>query len=88
MTTQEKRTQRGKAMRIFKHSAFDHYEFMGFNDPDMRPDAGSCEGCPQWDYINGCWDNCRSIMQCTRMGEEPYYNSSDFGDYEEDYLSD
>lgn len=80
---------RGEELRKARYmSRFDWYEFMGFNDPAMRPESWTCEGCPQWDDVNGCWDNCRSIMQCKRMGEEPHYVDPDMveDDHDADWM--
>lgn len=87
MTTGELRIWRGKAIRERKWSAFDQYEFLGINQDWSRPDHWKCEGCPDWDDINGCWRSYRSIMLCSEMDEEGQYRDPDWPDDDDDELS-
>lgn len=67
----------GKAIRIKDRSAFTQHRR---NLDALRPDHWKCEGCPQWDDINGCWANCVSIDECVLMGEESHYVDPDWQD--------
>jgi len=82
MANEEKRKARGREMRRVDRSV---YKTMADNYELMRPDSYKCSGCPQWDDINGCWDNNESIETCTRMGEECVYLDPDCRDEDEGY---
>ena len=71
-------------MRERDRSAFSQFDFLGLYDPRMRPDTYSCEGCSDWDDINGCWAGNDTIVTCERMGEEPHYIDPDMHDDDED----
>lgn len=34
------------------------------------PSSSSCEGCPQWDDINGCWNGKTDVTECNYIGED------------------
>lgn len=57
----------------------------------MRPNGYGCSGCPEWDDINGCWANAKSIggsQACFKEGgacyEEGDDESSGFNEDKED----
>jgi hypothetical protein len=45
-----------------------------------RPNSQQCGGCPEWDDINGCWDNIKNVDCCLRIGEDGYYHSDEWDD--------
>jgi hypothetical protein len=48
-----------------------------------RPNSYQCEGCPEWDDLNGCWDGIKNVDRCLRIGESGYYG--EFDDCDEDF---
>lgn len=46
------------------------------------PNSSQCEGCPDWDDVNGCWANVKNVDDCLKIGESGYYGQ--FDDYDED----
>ena len=51
----------------------------------IRPNSNQCEGCPDWDDVNGCWNNVRDVDNCLKIGESGYYGDfDDCVDEEED----
>jgi hypothetical protein len=51
-----------------------------------RPNSSQCEGCPEWDDVNGCWDNVKDVDDCPLIGEDGYYCEYDESD--DEYLPD
>lgn len=37
------------------------------------PNPYTCEGCPDWDDINGCWAGYMKYYDCDELGEESSY---------------
>lgn len=46
----------------------------------VRPNGYSCEGCPDWDYVNGCWAGVRNIIRCPNISEDLTYKHDDWED--------
>ena len=48
----------------------------------VRPNHRSCEGCPDFDDINGCWAGYDNWLDCSWMPGEEYGDEDypDFGD--------
>ena len=43
----------------------------------IHPNAMSCEGCPQWDDVNGCWMDRESPFGCPKCNDGEYDWSDD-----------
>jgi hypothetical protein len=47
-----------------------------------RPNSFSCEGCPEWDDVNGCWSDQVDIRECRFMDETLTYNDDLYDEME------
>ncbi len=56
---------------------------MGTKKIVTRPNESQCEGCPDWDDVNGCWANIVDVDCCERLGEDGLYPFWDDEDEEE-----
>ena len=48
----------------------------------IPPNLHCCEGCPEWDDINCCWDDIKDICECPLMGEDLQYHDPDEDEYD------
>jgi hypothetical protein len=46
----------------------------------MKPNYWSCQECPEWDDVNGCWRNCKSVCCEGRLDEEGNYIDDEEGE--------
>lgn len=42
-----------------------------------KPNSAQCEGCPDWDDVNGCWANVEDVDCCEYINEEGNYDGFD-----------
>jgi hypothetical protein len=48
-----------------------------------RPNSYQCEGCPDWDDVNGCWADVEDVDSCDKINDEGYYSIGEDEDEEE-----
>ena len=37
---------------------------------EIKPNFESCQSCPQWDDVNGCWSDCKEVCCEGRLDED------------------
>lgn len=40
----------------------------------MKPNYWSCQECPQWDDVNGCWADMISLDKCPVIGGDGVFD--------------